>query len=364
MYQMYGKREGAYHEFWPTSFDSAAGIYIRADGRIYADMSYMSYGASLMGYKMYGDVLKCMIDVPVTTIDCRRERRTVEDKLALIWPKMCHFKFAKTGGEAIKIAIRMARAITGRQYILYNGYHGWHDEVISNLHSDVKIFESEGLIDQFSHQLKWDLSDLKEQNLNEVAALVIEPNRWESLDEQKIHDIKKICDKNGIELVLDCITVGFRQEPIQIDCMTVLGKTLGNGYPISVVMMPERFGDLEYKTFISSTFFTDRAGYVAAGCFLNEWSPNVVSLVRNIGIRYKECIMDVSDKVGVEVEFSGDNNALVKWKAESFDMQHYIYCMLENRILACDAFYPSIDHSNFDFKDFELCVEKSFTESI
>ena len=92
-----------------------------------------------------------------------------------------------------------------------------------------------------------------------------------------LRKIRNFCDKNKIVLIFDECTSGFRETfgglhlkyNVTPD-ICILGKALGNGYPITAVLGKRRIMQSAQSTFISSTFWTERIGYVAAIKTLNE----------------------------------------------------------------------------------------------
>ncbi len=117
-------------EKWPSYYDKAKGINVwDIEGKKYIDMSIMGIGTNILGYG-HNDVDQAVLDVVakgnMSTLNCPEEVALAEKLIELDpWAEMV--KFARTGGEANAISIRIARAYTGKDKIAICGYHGWHD---------------------------------------------------------------------------------------------------------------------------------------------------------------------------------------------------------------------------------------------
>src|SRR5262249_43908420 len=115
---------------WPSFYTRAKGCEVwDCEGKHYFDFAQMGVGSCILGYAD-SDVNKAVIDAiadgSMTSLNCFEEIELAEKLVALHpWSDMA--RFARSGGEACSIAIRIARAATGRSKIAFCGYHGWHD---------------------------------------------------------------------------------------------------------------------------------------------------------------------------------------------------------------------------------------------
>ena len=125
------KNPNLYHpDLWPTYFKEAKGCEIKAlDGKKYIDMCMMGVGTNLLGYayKPVDEAVKKSIGQgnmstfnPIEEVELSKELIKLNP-----WAGMC--RFARTGGEANAIAIRIARAYSKKDNVAICGYHGWHD---------------------------------------------------------------------------------------------------------------------------------------------------------------------------------------------------------------------------------------------
>ncbi|MFN5817049.1 MAG: aminotransferase class III-fold pyridoxal phosphate-dependent enzyme, partial [Pseudanabaena sp.] len=117
-------------EKWPAYFSKAKGCHVwDLDGRKYVDMSIMGIGTNILGYghPEVDEAVRKTIDAGnMSTLNCPEEVYLAE-RLVELHPWADMVRFARTGGEANAIAIRIARAASGRSKVAVCGYHGWHD---------------------------------------------------------------------------------------------------------------------------------------------------------------------------------------------------------------------------------------------
>ena len=125
---------------WPSYFSKTKDCYVwDLDGNKLTDVSIMSIGANILGYSNYevdSAVIETVQKGNLSTLCCPEEVYLAE-KLVELHPWSDMVRLARTGGEANAIAIRIARAASGKENVAICGYHGWHDWYLSaNLKSD------------------------------------------------------------------------------------------------------------------------------------------------------------------------------------------------------------------------------------
>ena len=128
---------------WPTYYSKAKGVKIwDLRGKEYLDFSVVGVGCCVLGYSdsdINKTAKKIISNGSLTTLNPPEEVELAETLLD-IHPWAEQVKFARTGGEMMSMAIRLARASTSRDKILFCGYHGWHDWYLStNLKSKKKL---------------------------------------------------------------------------------------------------------------------------------------------------------------------------------------------------------------------------------
>lgn len=176
----------------------------------------------------------------------------VAEQMKQCFPWTRRWKFLKSGSEACTAAVRMARAFTGRQVVLSEGYHGWHDAFISLTPPATGIPP---------HQY---IKNLNRDNLtrwSDIAAIVVEPVILDDSKERLafLSQLRELCDEKGILLIFDEVITGMRYLEFSVarkhnitPDLIVVGKSIANGYPLAAVGGDNAILDGEY--FVSSTF--------------------------------------------------------------------------------------------------------------
>lgn len=272
---------------WPTYFSKCKKISIwDLMKKKYYDFSTMGVGTNILGYansEIDNKVKKYINFGNISTLNCPEEVALAE-RLLDLHPNFDMVKFARTGGEANTIAIRIARSTNQKDKIAICGYHGWHDWYLSsnlknssNLNNHLANFlEPVGVPNYLKNScIPFKYGDYKEFDKvlsnKKIGIIMMEVSRSKLPDIKFLNYIRKKTKERNIILIFDECTSGFRETlggiykkiKIQPD-MLVLGKALGNGYPITAVIGKEEIMENAKKTFISSTFWTERLGPVAA----------------------------------------------------------------------------------------------------
>ena len=274
-------------DIWPAYFSRAAGVTVwDLEDRAFTDMSLMSVGTNTLGYgHLSVDAsVRGVIDAGnMSTLNAPEEVALAERLVALHpWADMA--RFARSGGEANAIAIRIARAASGRDGVAICGYHGWHDWYLAANLGDSAGLDGHllpgldpagvprdlaGSVFPFAYN---DLEALKSLVTDQkIGVIKMEVSRSADPAPGFLQAVRDIADAHGIVLIFDECTSGFRQAfgglhkiyGVDPD-MAVFGKALGNGYAITAVIGRRAVMDAAQSTFISSTFWTERIGPVAA----------------------------------------------------------------------------------------------------
>ncbi len=274
-------------EQWPAYFSKAAGCRVwDLDGREYIDMSIMGIGCNTLGYGRpeVDDAVKRTVDLGnMATLNAPEEVELAQRLIDLHpWADMA--RFARSGGEANAIAIRIARAASGKDGVALCGYHGWHDWYLaSNLGDESKLAghllpglspngvpkSLRGSVFTFNYNKLDELEALIRKE--EIGVIKMEVSRNYDPDPGFLVSVRKLADQHNIILIFDECTSGFRQafgglhKVYGVDPdMAVFGKALGNGYAVTGVIGKRDIMEAAQNTFISSTFWTERIGSVAA----------------------------------------------------------------------------------------------------
>jgi glutamate-1-semialdehyde 2,1-aminomutase len=272
---------------WPAYFSRASGVTVwDLEDQPFTDMSLMSVGTNTLGYghPAVDAAVRGVIDAGnLSTLNAPEEVMLAERLVALHpWSDMA--RFARSGGEANAIAIRIARAASGRDGVAICGYHGWHDWYLAANLGDAEGLDGHllpgldpagvprdlaGSVFPFAYN---DLAALERiVTDHEIGVIKMEVSRSADPDPGFLEAVRALADAKGIVLIFDECTSGFRQAfgglhklyGVDPD-MAVFGKALGNGYAITAVIGRRSVMDAAQSTFISSTFWTERIGSAAA----------------------------------------------------------------------------------------------------
>ena len=272
---------------WPAYFSKAKGCKVwDMDGKEYIDMSIMGIGTNILGYghPEVDDAVRATIDAGnMSTFNCPEEVYLAE-KLIELHPWADMARLARSGGEANAIAIRIARAASGKDKVAICGYHGWHDWYLSANLGDDKSLDGHllpGLVPNgVPRILRGTVFPFNYNNIAELEALVnthdigvikMEVVRNAGPEDNFLQKVRQLATDRGIVLIFDECTSGFRETygglhkkyGVEPD-MAMFGKALGNGYAITATIGRREVMEAAQTTFISSTFWTERIGPTAA----------------------------------------------------------------------------------------------------
>jgi len=272
---------------WPTYFSKAQTINVwDLNGKKYKDFVF-AVGQSTLGYAnttIDSKVKKAITRGNMTTLNCHEEVELAK-KLIKIHSWADKVKFARSGGEANALSIRIARSACkkNRDNIAICGYHGWHDWYLSvNLKSNDLLnnhllpgLDPVGVPKELknkTHPFEYGNFEqlLKIHKKYKLGIVKLEIARNNFPDIVFLKRIRRFCNQNKIILIFDECTSGFRYNVGGLHLTTkvnpdiaMFGKAIGNGYAISAVIGKKNIMDKAIKSFISSTFWTERSGYVA-----------------------------------------------------------------------------------------------------
>jgi len=312
-------------DLWPAYFSKAKGCKVwDLDGNEYTDMSIMGIGTNTLGYghpEVDAVVAEVVSKGNMSTLNCPEEVYLAE-KLVELHPWADMVRFARSGGEANAIAIRIARAASGKDNVAICGYHGWHDWYLSaNLADEGNLdghllpgLEPKGV----PRNLRGTVFPFNYNNFSELEALVntrdigvikMEVQRSVEPQDNFLQKVRELATKNGIVLIFDECTSGFRQTygglhklySVEPD-MAMFGKALGNGYAITATIGKREIMDAAQSTFISSTFWTERIG-PAAGLKTLEVMGRVRSWeqITATGLEIRRKWQTLADKHGLKI---------------------------------------------------------------
>ena len=376
---------------WPNYYKKAKGCKIwDLDGRQYYDFAGMGVTSCTLGYansELNKKIKQAIDQSGMCTLNADDEFYLAKKLIKIHrWADMA--KFCKSGGEACLVAIRLARASSNKNKIAFCGYHGWHDWYLAANLSNSKNLDKQllkglnpkGVSKSFKNSIfpfmYNDINSLKKiikKHKNEIGTIIMEPMRAAYPKNDFLKKVKEIAKKNKIILIFDEITSGFHDHYGGIHLkfkvnpdIAIFGKSLGNGYPISAIIGKKKYLDAAQDTFISSTMWTDKIGFVAANTTLEILKKKKINkkIVAH-GKYIKKEWLKVSKKYSIPINIFGQDS-MPGFKFENKKnleiTTFYIQEMLKKGFLASTTIAISDAYTmkiiNKYIKNFELVFKK------
>ena len=360
-------------EQWPAYFSRAKGCKVwDLDGTEYIDLSIMGVGTNTLGYghPEVDDAVRKVLDAGnMSTLNCPEEVYLAE-RLVELHPWADMVRLARSGGEANAVAIRIARAASGRDKVAICGYHGWHDWYLAaNLGDEQNLaghllpgLEPKGVpqhlrgsVLPFNYNAFGELEALA--NTHDIGVIKMEVVRNKGPENNFLQKVRDLATARGIVLIFDECTSGFRQTfggihkayGVEPD-MAMFGKALGNGYAITATIGRREVMEAAQTTFISSTFWTERIGPAAALKTL-EVMERVESwdTITATGEKIRARWQALAEKHGLPIEHWGIP-ALTGFTIKSERSLAYKTLitqeMLAKGYLAGNSVYPCVEHKS------------------
>ncbi|WP_165487976.1 aspartate aminotransferase family protein [Aeropyrum pernix] len=237
--------------------------------------------------------------------------------------------FTNSGSEAVMMAMRLARAYTGRDIVVkFDGnYHGWHDYSIYNIKNPAskgKTVESKGVpsatastVEVLPYNDVDALEDYAERFGDRVAAYILEPvaHSMGVIPAEKgfVERLRKLCDTHGSLLIFDEIITFIRASDrgmqdyfgVRAD-LTTVGKAIANGMPVAAVLGGDNVMELLARGVVSSGTYSGHPLSMAAGVATLEKAEDVglTSALRNRAEALAGILRDISEDLGVEAVVS------------------------------------------------------------
>ena len=376
---------------WPAYYSKAKGCEVwDLDGKRYVDMSHMGVGSCILGYaeKSVDNKVKTAIkNGSMSTLNCPEEVMLARELIKIHkWADMV--RYARTGGESMAIAVRIARAKTGKDVILFCGYHGWHDwylaaNLASNRSLDGHLLPGlepsgvprslRGTSIPFKYNDTKQFLQLVRKYKGRIAAVVMEPLRKQYPKPGFLEIIRKITKKEKIVLVFDEITSGWRlalggahlKFKVFPD-IAVFAKSISNGYPMAAIIGTANVMKVAQNTFVSSTYWTERLGPTAALATIKMMKENnVPKRLGKIGKRIKNGWSKLAKKHGLNILISGIE------PLSHFDFNHkkaavlktlLTQKMLNRGFLASNSVYASYAHKDRYIQKYLKALDGVFEE--
>ncbi|MGV8042521.1 MAG: aminotransferase class III-fold pyridoxal phosphate-dependent enzyme [Thermoanaerobaculaceae bacterium] len=357
---------------WPAYFSKAKGCTVwDLDGRPFVDMCIMGIGTNTLGYghPEVDDAVRQVIENGNLSTLNGPEEVYLAERLVELHPWADMVRFARTGGEANAVAIRIARAAAGKAGVAFCGYHGWHDWYLAANLGDERTLAGHllpglepngvpgtlrGSIYPFNYNRFDELQEVV--NHHEIGVIMMEVSRNRGPEPGFLESVRKLATDRGIVLIFDECTSGFRQtfgglhKEFGVDPdMAMFGKALGNGYALTAAIGRREVMEAAQTTFISSTFWTERIG-PSAGLKTLEVMERVTSWERitATGRDILQRWQALAAKHGLQISTFG----LPALAGYSFDSQHALAYktlitqeMLKKGFLAGTTVYVCTEHT-------------------
>tara|TARA_B100001989_G_C24521723_1_gene456234 strand:- start:531 stop:1670 length:1140 start_codon:yes stop_codon:yes gene_type:complete len=335
-------------------------------------MSIMGIGTNILGYsniEVDNAVKEAVNKGNMSTFNCPEEVELAE-KLISMHPWADMARFARSGGEANSIAIRIARAATGKEKVAICGYHGWHDWYLAtNLENNSALKDHllpgldpngvppqlKGTVFPFRYNQFKELNEIVKEN--DIGTIKMEVERNNPPEKQFLQKVRELCDKKGIVLIFDECTSGFREtfgglhKKYQVEPdMAMFGKAIGNGFALTSIIGKKVIMEATQNTFISSTFWTERIGSVASLKTL-EIMERLESwkIISKQGKKIKKGWQSIADSCGIDLNIGG-LDALASFSFIHKDNLKFKTLitqeMLKKNFLAGNCCYVCIDHTD------------------
>lgn len=375
---------------WPGYYSKAKGATVwDLDGKEYLDMSIGGIGACVLGYaddEVDDAVIATIRNGVASSLNCPEEVE-LADVLCELHPWAQMVRYTRSGGEALSVAVRLARAHTDRDVVAFCGYHGWSDWYLAANLAENKALDGHllpglepagvprglrGSSYPFRYNHAEELQAIADRCKGQLAAIVMEPIRNENPLPGFVEQVRAIADATGAVLIMDEVSAGFRyctggahlvKHSVTPD-MAVFSKALGNGYAISAIIGREDVMQAAQKSFVSSTNWTDRVGPTAALATLRKYRREEPfhkftafgSRIKREWVRLGEKYGFVTHAEGMEAmaHFSFDHPDFLSFKA------YFVQLMLERGILASNLCYLMNAHTEADIDRYLDACDQCF----
>lgn len=379
-------------DVWPAYYREARGCEVwDLDGRHYFDMTHNGVGSCLLGYAD-PDVTRAVTDRILRGSMCTLnspEEVALADTLCTLHPWAEQARFARCGGEACAVAVRIARATTDRSVIAICGYHGWQDWYLAaNLGAEDALRghllpglaplgvprELRGTAVTFTYGDRAGFDALLEGYGERLAAVIMEPCRYLDPDPGYLEYIRDKAHQAGALLIFDEITIGWRLchggSHLRFDVhpdIAVFAKALGNGHPIGAIIGTKAALDGAHRSFISSTYWTEGVGPAAALVTIHKLKDNdVTTHVARIGELMKEVWRTTGKKQGLPVNVADGYPCLAHFAfdhEQANELKTIVTTrMLHYGFLAATAIYPTLAHTEDVVAQYAEALDAVFAE--
>jgi len=374
-------------ELWPAYYSRAKGCKVwDLDDNEYTDMSYMGIGSCILGYadeRVNSKVKEAIDNGNMTTLNAPEEVELAKI-LTTLHPWADEVRYARSGGESMTIAVRIARAKTKKDVVLFCGYHGWHDWYLSANLADDEALDGhliaglsplgvprglKGTSFPFAYNDVDEFLKLFEKHKDSIACIVMEPLRNVYPTKEFIDAIHSKTKNSDVVLIVDEITAGWRLNHggahlilgLEPD-IAVFGKAISNGYPMGAIIGKKEVMSSAQDTFISSTYWTDRVGFVSSIETIKSIKENgVVEHLSFVGELVQNGWSSLAHKHNIDIHVGGIyplSHFSFEYKEALVLKTLFTKLMLERGFLATTAFYASFAQKEEDITRYLDTVDR------
>ncbi len=377
-------------EQWPAYYSKAKGAYVwDLDGNRYLDMGIMGIGACMLGYAD-PDVNKAVIDAVnrgnVSTLNAPEEVELAE-LLCEIHPWADMVRYTRSGGEAMAVAVRIARAHTGREKVAFCGYHGWADWYLAANLADDKVLDGhllaglapsgvprglKGTMLPFHYNVIEELEALVQEHGKEIGVIVMEPLKGQEPAPGFLEKVRAIADSIQAVLIFDEITVGWKityggahlKYGVDPD-IAVFSKAMSNGIPMAAILGRKAVMESAQDSFISSTTWTDNTGPAAAIATIRKMKKvQLPEHLDRVGSRIRKGWEDAAKHHNLHIKIAGVvpiSSFTFEYGEDSQALKTlFIQEMLDRRFLAPTMCFASYAHTDVHIRKYLKAVNQAF----
>jgi glutamate-1-semialdehyde 2,1-aminomutase len=374
---------------WPAYYSKAQGAEVwDLDGNKYIDMTYSGIGSCVLGFSDpdVNEAVRKAIDAgSMSTLNCAEDIE-LADLLCELHPWAEMVRYARCGGEAMAVSVRIARAKNRRDKVAFCGYHGWQDWYLAANLSDGHALDGQllpgldptgvpralaGTALPFHYNNVDELKALASKH--ELAAIIMEPVRGTPPAPGFHETIREIATKTGAVLIFDEVTSGWRLNAGGVHMVygtmpdiAVFAKGMGNGYPMAAIIGKADVMQAAQETFISSTYWTERIGPTAALATIRKFIRcNVAEHLIQMGNLMQNGWQAAASRHGLAVKTSGIP------PLSHFNFDHpedrvlrtiFTRLMLGRGFLASGAFYSMYAHTKAHVDAYMVAADATFKD--
>jgi len=379
-------------DHWPAYYEQAIGCeVIDTSGRRFIDASSNGILACLLGFAdpdVNAAVIRRVQFGSMATQQTHDEVCLAELLLDIHpWAEMA--RFPRTGGESMAVAVRIARAATGRNKVAICGYHGWHDwylaanlaggseglaaHLLPGLEPAGVVAGLQGTTLPFSYNRLDELEQIVASHKDDLAAIVMEPMRFLAPEPGFLESVRELATRTGAKLVFDEISIGWRlclggshlKFGVDPD-MAVFAKSISNGFAMGAVIGNRETMAAAQSTFISSAYWTEGVGPAAAVAAVSKMRRlDIPPHLAKIGSQMNKGWRELGARNNVPVTTGGRPDSVVL----GFDhpdanalMTLFTIRMLSHGFLASSGFNPTWAHQPRHVDAYLRAAESVFTE--